>query len=110
MSDHLHSRNINYCLSTANVDNMFAQFKKDRDYVISNMESNINRLIVDLWTPSSPICFDDKCLFNMGKTQQIYTLEERIEGKHIETENILNYYSCPQCCLLYTSPSPRDRS
>ena len=95
--NHLHSHDIEYCLTTANVDNMFNQFKKDRDYIISNIESNVNRLIVDLWTPSSPICFDDKCLFNMGKTQQIYTLEERIEGKHIENENILNYYSCPQC-------------
>jgi len=93
----LNSTNISYCESTRNIDNMLEQFKKDRNYVVSNLEHNINRLIIDLWTPSSPVCFDEKCLFNMGRTQQIYTLEERIEGKNIINEGVLNYYACPQC-------------
>jgi len=82
---------------TLNIDNMLSRFKKDRDYVIDLVENNIDKLIIDLWTPASPICFDNKCLFNMGRTQQIYTLEERIEGKNVINETILNYYTCPQC-------------
>lgn len=81
----------------AAIDNMLLRFKKDRNYVLDLTENNINRLIIDLWTPASPVCFDDKCLFNMGRTQQIYTLEERIEGKNIVNETVLNYYTCPQC-------------
>lgn len=97
MSCPLNTADISYCETTRNIDNMLSQYKKDREYVISNLESNTNRLIVDLWTPSSPVCFDDKCLFNMGQTQQIYTLEERIEGKNIVNQGVLNYYTCPQC-------------
>ena len=97
MSCPLKSNDINYCETTRNTDNMLLQFKKDRDYIVSNLDNNVDRLIIDLWTPSSPVCFDEKCLFNMGKTQQIYTLEERIEGKNIVNEGVLNYYTCPQC-------------
>lgn len=86
-----------YLNQTSNIDNMLSRFKKDREYVIDLAENNIDKLIVDLWTPASPICFDNKCLFNMGRTQQIYTLEERIEGKKIINETVLNYYTCPQC-------------
>ena len=82
----LKSSDINYCETTRNIDNMLLQFTKDREYIVSLMDSDINRLIIDLWTPSSPICFDEKCLFNMGRTQQIYTLEERIEGKRVINE------------------------
>ena len=88
---------IAYLRNCMNVDNMMFQFKKDRDYIISTLEGNIDRLIIDLWTPASPVCFDEKCLFNMGRTEQIYTLEERIEGKTVVNESVLNYYTCPQC-------------
>lgn len=97
MADHLRASDIGYCESVRNVDNMLSQFKKDREYVVSLMNTDLNRLIVDLWTPASPICFDRKCLFNMGNTQQLYTLEERIEGRTIGNEGVLNYYVCPQC-------------
>ena len=88
---------IEWVETTRNIDNMLSQFKKDRDYIISNLDDNIDRLIIDLWTPSSPVCFDKKCLFNMAQTQEIYTLEERIEGKNIINDGVLNYYTCPQC-------------
>lgn len=89
--------NAEYLSECSMVDNMLIRFKKDRNYVLDLAENNINKLIIDLWTPASPVCFDDKCLFNMGRTQQIYTLEERIEGKNIVNETVLNYYTCPQC-------------
>lgn len=91
---HIGNENVSTC---ENIDNMLLRFKKDRDYILNLILDNVNKLIIDLWTPASPICFDDKCLFNMGRTQQIYTLEERIEGKNIINETVLNYYSCPQC-------------
>ena len=88
---------IEYLKITRNVDDMLDQFKRDRNYVTGLAETDLNKLIVNLWTPSSPICCDTKCLFNMGKTQQIFTLEERIEGNITINESVLNYYTCPQC-------------
>ncbi len=88
---------INYTESTRNVDNMLDSFQKDRNYIVSLIKNNTGKLIAELWTPSSPICMDKKCLFSMGTSQQVYSLEERIEGNTIINENVVNFYSCPQC-------------
>ncbi len=88
---------IGYIKITQNIDNMLGQFTKDRNYIVYLVNNDVNKLIIELWTPSSPVCFDNKCLFNMGKTLQERTLEERIEGNIVVNEGVVNYYNCPQC-------------
>jgi len=90
-------KTMDYLDTTRNIDNMLEQFKKDRNYIVHLLDGDINRLIVELWSPSSPVCVDDKCLFNMGRTLQDRTLEERIEGNIVVNEGFINYYTCPQC-------------
>ena len=85
---------LNIC---RNVDNMINRFEKDRNYVVSLIDDDINKLINVLWTTESPVCIDNKCLFNMGKTHNTYTLEERIEGTNIINEGVINFHTCPQC-------------
>lgn len=94
---HLLTSDLEYCESTRNIDNMLIQFTKDRDKVISLLEDDPTQLVTTLWSPYSPVCNDKGCLFNMGKTMVHYTLEERINGKHIINEGVMNYYMCPQC-------------
>lgn len=97
MSDPVNVTDINYCETTRNVDNMLSQFRKDRNYIIYLVDNNMNQLIVDLWSPKSPVCFDSKCLFNMGKSEKENSLDDRIDGHVIINEGVVNYYICPQC-------------
>ena len=97
MSDTLNVCDLKYTDSTRNIDNMLSQFKKDRKYIVNLLDHDINRLILELWSPSSPVCIDNKCLFNMGRTLKSVSLEDRIEGNIIVNEGYINYYTCPQC-------------
>lgn len=97
MSDPTYITDINYCEITRNIDNMLEQFEKDRNHIVHLIDNNINQLIVDIWSPLSPVCIDNKCLFNMGKTLQAQSLEERIEGNIAVNEGVVNFYTCPQC-------------
>jgi hypothetical protein len=97
MSEPLNLTDLIYCESTRNVDNMIAQFEKDRYKVIDLIENNIDELINTIWTSKGPVGFDDKCLFNMGNTLKEKSLEDRIERNIIINEAVVNYHSCPQC-------------
>ena len=88
---------INYCETTRNVDNMLMQFKNDRDRLVSLIDDDIDMLVKLLWTPKSPVCVDNKCIFNMGNTLKSKTLEERILGKIPTNESVANFYLCSQC-------------
>jgi len=88
---------IEYLETTRNVDNMLMQFQKDREYVVYLMENDMDLLISTLWSTSSPVCIDEKCLFNMGQTSKTYSLEDRINGKAVLNDNVVNFYLCPQC-------------
>jgi hypothetical protein len=76
---------------------MLEQFKKDRNYIVNLLDIDINRLIMELWSPTSPICLDNKCLFNMGNSLREKSLEDRIEGNIVVNEGFINFYTCPQC-------------
>lgn len=93
----LNVNDIDYCENTRNIDNMIYQFKNDRTNIIKLLDGNVEILINLLWSNKSPISYDRKCLFNMGKTQDSYTLEERIEGSFDINESLINIYICPQC-------------
>lgn len=97
MSDPINVSNLEYCESSRNVDNMLSQFEKDRNYIVNLLDNDINRLIVELWSSTSPVCLDNKCLFNMGRTLKAISLEDRIEGNIVVNEGFVNYYKCPQC-------------
>jgi len=97
MSDGTNMNSLCYVENTRNIDNMLEQFKKDRQYIVNLLSNDINKLIINLWSESSPVCIDNKCLFNMGRSFQAKTLEERIEGDTIDNEAFINYYNCPQC-------------
>lgn len=88
---------LEYVKNNGNIDNMLSQFKKDRNYIVHLLDTDINRLITELWSPSSPVCLDNKCLFNMGQTLKAHSLEDRIEGNIVVNEGYINYYTCPQC-------------
>ncbi len=97
MSQPVNSTDISYCEITRNIDNMLFQFQKDREYVVHLVENKISRLIADLWSVGSPVCIDNKCLFNMGKSNENNSLEDRIEGNVIINDGVVNYYICSQC-------------
>jgi hypothetical protein len=97
MSNTLNVTDMSYCENTRNIDNMLSQFQKDRKYIVSLIDTDIDRLIVELWSPMSPVCFDNKCLFNMGRTLQQMSLGERVSGNIVVNEGVVNFYTCPQC-------------
>ena len=97
MSDAPNVCSLDYINNNGNIDNMLSQFKKDRNYIVHLLDTDINRLIMELWSPSSPVCLDNKCLFNMGQTLKAHSLEDRIEGNIVVNEGYLNYYLCSQC-------------
>lgn len=84
-------------IATRNIDNMMQQFDLDRKRVVNLVDTNVDGLIDMLWSNSSPVCFDEKCLFNMGRTFKEHSLEERINGTASTNANVANYYVCPQC-------------
>ena len=51
-----------------NVDNMIEMFRNDRKEIVNLLIDNSDELVERMWTPSSPICKDDSCLFNMGRS------------------------------------------
>lgn len=98
MSDtNILASNLDYCESVRNIDDMLIQFNQDRQIVVNLLKHDPDKLVNTLWTPYSPVCRDDHCLFNMGKTIIHYSLEERINGSSIINEGVINYYMCPQC-------------
>ena len=85
-----------YSESTRNVDAMMARFKKDREIVISLLETNPNKLTEILWKCNSPISNDDYCLFNMGKNLSM-TVEDLLNKAPTICDSLINFYVCPQC-------------
>ena len=86
-----------YCNETRNIDNMIEQFTKDKNEIIDLLENNPDELVDRLWSPTSPLCKDDDCLFNMGRSFRL-SVEDLIEKRQKYTsDSLINYYVCPQC-------------
>ena len=86
-------KNLDYCESTRNIDNMLSQFRSDRSRVTSLLQSNVQTLVNNLWGSDSLVCYDSKCLFNVGTS--VPSLENSFETDRLHS--ISNFYVCPQC-------------
>ena len=88
--------NKDYCENTRNTDLMLQTFKKDRQKILQMLKENPQELTKVLWSPNSPICKDDNCLFQMGKSLKL-SIDDILERKKDICDSLINFYICPQC-------------
>lgn len=89
--------NRSYCEMTRNVDNMIDRFSRDKDVVVSMLEENTEELVQKLWSPISPVCKDEKCMFRVGKSISISIEQQLNMDLATYTSSMINFYICPQC-------------
>lgn len=88
--------NKDYCENTRNIDLMLQTFKKDREGILKMLKEDPVKLTKILWSSNSPICKDDNCLFQMGKSLKL-SIEDILERKKDICDSLINFYICPQC-------------
>lgn len=96
MSSGFFSGDKDYCENTRSVSNMLETFDNDRKKVLTLLKNDPNKLISLLWSNNSPICKDDECLFQMGKSLTL-SIEDLLEQKANTCDSLINFYICPQC-------------
>jgi hypothetical protein len=95
MSNAFFKGDEDYTEQTRCIDLMLEQFGKDRTKIITLLKHNPDLLVEKLWNTDSPICKDDDCLFQMGKTLSL-SVEDILE-KGNACDSLANFYLCPQC-------------
>jgi len=85
-----------YTEKTRCIDLMLEQFDDDRNKIITMLRKNPDLLVSKLWNNDSPICKDESCLFQMGKSLSL-SVEDILEKQNNTSDSLINFYICPQC-------------
>lgn len=96
MSSTFFQKDKDYCENTRSIDLMLDQFEKDRKSILKLLKENPKKLVEILWSNNSPVCKDDDCLFQMGKSMSL-SIDDILEKKSSLCDSMFNYYICPQC-------------
>ena len=78
-----------YCDQTRSTDNMIKTFIKDREKILTLLKREPEKLVNILWKNNSPICKDDDCLFQMGKSLKL-TVDDLLEKNNNICDSMIN--------------------
>jgi hypothetical protein len=96
MSSSFFKGDKDYTEKTRCIDLMLEQFSEDRNKILKMLKENPDLLVKKLWSNESPICKDESCLFQMGKTLSL-SVDDILEKHANSCDSLANFYICPQC-------------